>query len=103
MSLFPNREPKEVARRAVRDASVMVGILVGLRIGWVFCCFIWPVIGRPFYVVALIDAVVLGVLAYGTYRLNRLCVILLLLYSLGELVVRLTVDWFAHVSMAPLV
>ncbi len=82
MSVLPSREPKAVAQRAVREAAYFAVVLVLLRLIFAVVSLIQPKPGtdRLLYVGSIFDGLLLAGLAYGVFRISRLCTILLLVY-----------------------
>src|SRR6185295_4101715 len=86
MSFFQSKEPKAIAQRAAREAVSITVFIIVLRLIFAVPLFIdplpnttrWPHFG------SLLDCLLLAGLAYGVYRMSRVCAMLLFAYFVAD-------------------
>ena len=86
MSVLPSREPKAVAQKAVRDAAALTVFVIVIRLFFTVSMLVTPLPGtsRWLAVFGLLDCGLLAALAYGVYRMSRLCTMLMLAYYVAD-------------------
>src|SRR5262245_16574179 len=86
MSVLPDREPKAAARRAVREAAGISALVIALRLIFAVSLFMDPLPGtsRWLPVFGLLDCGLVAALAYGVYRISRVCTVFLFAYFVAD-------------------
>jgi len=74
----------------VREAVYLTAVIVILRVIFAIALLIHPIpgAGRVFPVGSLLDCLLLAGIAYGVYRMSRVCAILLLAYFVADQIVK---------------
>lgn len=105
MSVLPSREPQAVAQRAVREAAVFTVFVIVLRLIFGVSLLINPLPGatRWLYVCSLLDCGLLAGLAYGVYRMSRVCTVLLLAFFVADQFLKVYFQVFVRGGMADLI